>query len=229
MPETMSQITGLGAGEFTATGLRRRCAGRLLSEPGPMPAANSGPAGRPGPSDFDLNPDMPDSTGAPLKPAAVLVAIRDLGPRASIILTRRAHGMSSHAGQIAFPGGRVDPADAGPRHTALREAREEIGLNPGQVSVLGYLDAYRTGTGYFIWPVVGIVTGAFTARPEPGEVAQVFEVPLDFAMDPANLYIHATMWGGVRRSTYALAFENHKIWGATAAMLKNLYDRVYRQ
>jgi len=225
----MSEVTDLDAPDFTAGELRHRCAGSLLSAPGPMPALPDRSARRTGPSDFDLNPDMPQGTGAALKPAAVLVAIRDLGVCASIILTRRAHGLSAHAGQIAFPGGRVDPTDVDPQHTALREAHEEIGLNPGQVSVLGYLDAYRTGTGFFIWPVVGIVTGAFTPRPEPGEVDQVFEVPLDFAMDPANLYIHATMWGGAKRSTYALAFENHKIWGATAAMLKNLYDRVYRQ
>lgn len=225
----MPDLTDLAAGDFTAGDLRRRCAGRLLDAPAPMPAPPPGRARLAGPSDFDLNPDMPDSPGAALKPAAVLVAIRDLGGHASIILTRRAHGLSSHAGQIAFPGGRVDATDIDPRHTALREAHEEIGLNPGQVSVLGYLDGYRTGTGFFIWPVVGIVSGAFTPRPEPGEVAQVFEVPLDFAMDPANLYIHATMWGGAKRSTYALAFDNHKIWGATAAMLKNLHDRVYRQ
>ncbi|MHA1545465.1 MAG: CoA pyrophosphatase [Alphaproteobacteria bacterium] len=219
----MDQTTSPPAGSFSAADFRQRAAGRLLSAPGSL-AADKVSA-----SDFDLNPYMASQQSDPLKPAAVLVAIRDLGNHASIILTRRAASLSSHAGQIAFPGGRIDATDTGPHHTALREAHEEIGLDPGQVKVLGYLDPYRTGTGYHICPVVGIVTGGFTPVAEPGEVDQIFEVPLGFAMDPANLYIHATPWRGTTAKTYALAFEGYEIWGATAAMLKNLFDRVYRQ
>lgn len=217
----MSETASAPICDFTAADLRQRGPGCLLAEPGGEAQA--------GASDFDLNPHMPAWSASPLKPAAVLIAIRDLGSHASIILTRRADALSTHAGQIAFPGGRVDAGDTGPAHTALREAHEEIGLNPDQVSVVGYLDPYCTGTGYHIWPVVGIVTGGFTAVAEPGEVDHVFEVPLGFAMDPANLYIHTTLWRGATAKTYALAFEGYEIWGATAAMLKNLYDRVYRQ
>ena len=179
-------------------------------------------------SDFDLNPDV---KAAQLKlheqrRAAVLCGLRERDGRLHVILTHRAAHLRRHASQIAFPGGRIDPTDASPRHAALREAEEEIGLPPAGVRVLGSLDEYLTSTGYRVTPVVGIIASGFEPRPDPAEVALVFEPPLDFLMDPANRQRHHHDRNGYRRYYYAMPWEGHYIWGATAGMLKGLSDRL---
>ncbi|MCL4164547.1 UNVERIFIED_CONTAM: hypothetical protein GTU68_014064 [Idotea baltica] len=184
-----------------------------------------------GPSDFRLNPahDRQEflKDGAWPRPAAVLVPICERGGCANVILTERTKTLRAHAGQIAFPGGRQDEGDNSPLHTALREAEEEIGLAAEHVTILGFLDAYLTGTGYLVSPVVGVVSADFVARPEPREVADVFEVPLGFLMNPNNHQTHDRDISGKSRRYVAMPFEDRYIWGATAGMLKNLYDRVY--
>ena len=179
-------------------------------------------------SDFDLNPDV---KAAQLKlheqrRAAVLCGLRQRDGRLHVILTHRATHLRHHAGQIAFPGGRIDPTDPSPGHAALREAEEEIGLDPAAVRVLGTLDEYLTSTGYRVTPVVGVVPPGFEPRPDPAEVDRVFEPPLDFLMDPANRLRHHHDRNGYRRYYYAIPWEGHYIWGATAGMLKGLSDRL---
>lgn len=207
-----------------------RCRAQRALSPQPPPVADE-IVGHRGPSDFEHGSGHdwfePGKAGMAPKPAAVLVPICDCGGRASVLLTRRARTMRAHAGQIAFPGGRADAADDGPATTALREAQEEIGLMADDVSILGFLDSYLTGTGYIVSPVVGVVGSGFVARPEPGEVAEIFDVPLDFLMNPANHQTHRRDIGGRSRTFVAMSFGDRYIWGATAGMLKNLYERVY--
>jgi 8-oxo-dGTP pyrophosphatase MutT (NUDIX family) len=157
------------------------------------------------------------------RPAAVLmpVVLRESG--LTMLLTQRTEDMPSHAGQVAFPGGRVQPEDADAIDTALRETEEEIGLARGHVDVIGTLDRYVTGTGFLITPVVGLVTPPFVITPDPREVADVFEVPLQFLLDVANHQIHARQYNGRERRFYAMPYENRYIWGATAGMLRNLW------
>lgn len=208
---------------FTADDLRRRAHSGLLRE---APALDgTAPGAR---SDFDLGPQPQPAGPPPARRAAVLVPVRDVEDGASVILTERSQTMPSHAGQISFPGGRLAHKGETPLEAALRESEEEIGLGREQVSVLGFLDTYRTGTGYLIAPVVAVVDRDFTPVIQEREVASVFEVPLAFLMDPANHTTHERDMRGWRRRYYAMTFGEHFIWGATAAMLKNLYDRVYR-
>jgi 8-oxo-dGTP pyrophosphatase MutT (NUDIX family) len=136
--------------------------------------------------------------------------------------------MPSHPGQISFPGGKMEPGDATPVDCALREAYEEIGLEASRVEVLGFLDSYRTGTGFQIVPVVAFVTPGFTPRLDTREVTEVFEVPLGFLMDPANHQKQSREWRGRQRSFYAMPYEGRYIWGATAGMLKNLHQRLFQ-
>jgi 8-oxo-dGTP pyrophosphatase MutT (NUDIX family) len=145
----------------------------------------------------------------------------------TLLLTERTAGLKRHAGQIAFPGGRMDAEDASPVATALREANEEIGLAPAFVEPLGFLDSYRTGTGFLIRPVVGLVSPGFALRLAEGEVADAFEVPLSFLMDPANHQKASREWRGRMRAYYAMPYGERYIWGATAGMLKNMYERLY--
>lgn len=179
------------------------------------------------PSDWDLNPELPrpflaDET---LVGAAVLVPIV-ARERLTLILTERTAHLSAHAGQIAFPGGKIDAGDAGPADAALREAREEIGLSAADAEPLGYLEPYRTGTGYLITPVVALVAPGFVPRPDPAEVAAVFEVPLDFLMDQANHRVDRQTWRGAERQFYAMPYEQRYIWGATAGIIRALYRRL---
>jgi 8-oxo-dGTP pyrophosphatase MutT (NUDIX family) len=159
-----------------------------------------------------------------LVPAAVLVPLVSRPDGFTILLTERAADMRSHAGQISFPGGRIDPEDASPEHAALREAHEEIGMPHDAAEVIGRLDTYDVRTGFAVTPVVGIVEPGFEMIYEPGEVADVFEVPLSFILDPANHERHNRLIRGKRRYFYALPFEKRYIWGATAGMLINLYE-----
>lgn len=217
----------LSPADFTAEGFRARAVRALRTSPA-MPEAVEDHTG---PSDFRLNPDHDPREllgAARLKPAAVLVPIRQTGGEARVILTRRNAAMRSHAGQIAFPGGRAEPGDSGPEATAMRESGEEIGLAPANVAILGFLDGYLTGTGYHVSPVVGLVDAGFSPRPDPAEVDAVFEVPLGFLMDPTNHFTHQRSLAGRQRRYLAMPFGEHYIWGATAGMLRNLYDRVYR-
>ena len=181
---------------------------------------------RPHRSDFDLNPEMAPLAET-LTPAAVLVPIVQRAEGFSILLTRRADTLRRHTGQIALPGGRMDPGET-PWDTALRETEEEIGLGRHLVEIAGLSTPYRTGTGYLITPVVGFVTPPFELTPNPQEVADIFETPFGFLMDPAN---HERRYydqpGGERRWFYAMTYEERMIWGATAGVLRALYDRLY--
>ncbi len=179
------------------------------------------------PSDFDLSPELvPEIARAPLAPAAVLIPVV-ARPEPTVLLTQRTDSLRRHAGQIAFPGGRMEPTDRDPTATALREAHEEIGLDASFVETLGYLDAYRTGTGFRIFPVVSIVREGFSLRLDEREVADAFEVPLAFLMDEANHRTETRFWRGQERRFYAMPFEQRYIWGATAGIVRNLKMRLF--
>lgn len=160
-----------------------------------------------------------------ITPAAVLVAVVDR-PSPTIILTLRPETMRNHPGQVSFPGGRIDPGDNGPVAAALREAEEEIGLLPASVEVIGVADLYRTVTGFEVTPVVGVVPPGLSLVAHPGEVADVFEAPLDFLLDPANHLQRQAEWRGKLRTYYEIPYEGRQIWGATAAMIVNLSRRL---
>lgn len=173
----------------------------------------------------DVRDAMFDPGDTPLMPAAVLVAVTDRATP-GLILTRRTESLRRHAGQVAFPGGRIDPEDDGPIAAALREAREEIGLDPTAVEIVGPADRYRTITGFEVQPVVGVIPPDLMFTPEPEEVAAVFEVPLDFVLDAANQVEASAVWQGRERRYYEIHWDGHRIWGATAAMLVNLSRRL---
>ncbi|HYB08089.1 MAG TPA: CoA pyrophosphatase [Alphaproteobacteria bacterium] len=160
----------------------------------------------------------------PLTPAAVLVPLVDRGEGMTVLLTLRTANLHDHAGQISFPGGHIEPGDPDPEHAALREAFEEVGLPPDNVSPVGRLDEYETRTGFIICPVVAIVRPPFPVKPDPVEVADVFEMPLAFALDRANYRIDSRIFKGIERQFYALPYKDRYIWGATAGMLVNLRD-----
>ena len=178
-------------------------------------------------SDFDLDPHNAPAWVGTLKPAAVLIGVVEHLDGPSVILTRRSDNLRSHTGQVALPGGRCDPGET-PWQTALREAQEEIGLDPGLVTLAGLSTAYRTGTGYHITPVVGFISPGFTLTVNPDEVADVFETPFKFLMDPVNHVEHEReIPTGVTRRFYGMTWEDRFIWGATAGILRALYDRLY--
>lgn len=179
-------------------------------------------------SDFDLNPEFaPPIPETGLKPAAVLVPIVDRPGGATVLLTQRAAALRDHSAQIAFPGGRIDRDDAGPVDAALREAEEEIGLMRRHVTPLGFLDAYLTGTGYRIIPVVARIEAEFALTLNREEVDEAFETPLAFLLDPANHERHSRVFKGSMRSYYAMPWGDRYIWGATAGIIRNLHDRLF--
>ncbi|KAB7643717.1 CoA pyrophosphatase [Polymorphobacter fuscus] len=174
--------------------------------------------------DWDLAPD-PDRARPALTPAAVLIAVtREAEPQ--LLLTRRSTALRRHPGQIAFPGGRVDPGDTDAVAAALREAEEEVALDRRAVELLGTLDRYETGTGYAITPVVGLVPPGLVFTPQVSEVDAVFHVPFAFVIDPANHEVRTGEWQGRERRFYVIHSGDHEIWGATAGILVNLSRRL---
>jgi 8-oxo-dGTP pyrophosphatase MutT (NUDIX family) len=178
--------------------------------------------------DFDLNPHVPSREERKLRPAAVLVPIVERAGGATILFTKRADTLQAHAGQVSFPGGRIEESDGGSVAAALRETEEEIGLSRDFVEVVGFLDRYETGTGFAITPVVSVVREGFKIVSDPSEVAAVFETPFDFLMNPVNHERHSREWQGRTRHFYAMPYDGQYIWGATAGMLVNLYERLSR-
>lgn len=164
--------------------------------------------------------------GLPLTAAAVLfpIVLRDSG--ATVLLTQRTAHLRDHGGQISFPGGRVEVEDLSPIHTALRETEEEIGLGRERIEIIGFLPEYRTGTGFRVTPVVALVRPPFDLTPDPFEVAEVFEVPLAFLLDPGNHQRHSLHYRGALRHFFAMPYGDYFIWGATAGMIRSLTERL---
>lgn len=177
-------------------------------------------------TDYDLNPEWPAPQPLEYRRAAVLVGLIERGDDYGVLLTLRPDTMPSHAGQVAFPGGRIEAGET-PLQAALREANEEVGVDPGTVQLLGQGDTYLTGSGFAISPFVGVLPRDFTPVPHTREVADVFETPLSFLMDPASHQRHEREYRGVLRAYYAMPHNGRYIWGATAGMIKSLYDRLY--
>jgi len=170
--------------------------------------------------------DGAEREAAAVTPAAVLVPIIARPEGFSVLFTRRTEQLKSHSGQISFPGGRAEPGDPSPRHTALREAQEEIGLAPARVEVLGQLADYNTRTGFRVTPVIGLIQPPLELAPDAREVDEVFEVPLAFLLDPANHRRESRQIGARMASYYVIEHQGRTIWGATAGMLVNLYRQL---
>lgn len=162
--------------------------------------------------------------GGEYLPAAVLAAITER-ERPGFLLIHRPSNMRSHPGQVAFPGGKIDPGET-PVEAALREAHEELGIDPGDVTVIGTSDVYRTGTGYAVTPVIAVVPPDLELNPSPTEVAAWFEAPVDFVFDPANHAVQSAFWQGAERRYIEIMWNEHRIWGVTAAIISNLAKRI---
>jgi 8-oxo-dGTP pyrophosphatase MutT (NUDIX family) len=177
--------------------------------------------------DLDLDQTLWDEAGVKAtRPAAVLVGVVD-HPEPSVLLTMRTSDLPNHAGQIAFPGGKIDPGDATPLAAAIREADEEIGLDAALIEPIGYLDLYLTFTGFRVLPVVARVIPSYELRINASEVVDAFEVPLAFVMDKANHARKSRDWKGVTRHYYEMPFGERYIWGVTAGILRNLSEKIY--
>ena len=174
----------------------------------------------------DYDPPLRAATSAAVKAAVLLPLILRDADKPLLLFTRRTERLARHSGQISFPGGRSEADDLSPVETALRETFEETGIAPSFVTVAGYLDRYLTGTGFDIQPVVGVVKDGFVLTPDPREVAEIFEVPLAFLADPANRRRESREVGGRKRSFYAFSYGRHEIWGATAAIVVSLVQRL---
>jgi 8-oxo-dGTP pyrophosphatase MutT (NUDIX family) len=179
--------------------------------------------------DHRFNPGHPRLTlrDGPLRAAAVLIPVVDRGPEATLLLTKRAETLRNHTGQVAFPGGRIDPVDPTPEAAALREANEEVGLEAGFVDVVGRMPDYISGSGYRIAPVLSVVRPGFQLRLNPAEVDAAFEVPLSFLMDPANHRRDSRLWQDLEWVFYEMPYDGNRIWGVTAGIIRTLYERLY--
>ena len=214
-----------GAEVMSAEEFFARARARLTLQ---VPAGLTDPNITPQRGDHDVDPVMEKIAAVrPIRPAAVLVPIVD-HPRPTVLLTQRAQHLPDHAGQVSFPGGKIDQSDASPLESALREVREEIGLDREFVEPLGYTDLYMTTLGYRIVPVIARVKRGFTLKLNKKEVDATFEVPLAFLMDQANVQRHSRAWEGMTRHYYAITFGERYIWGVTAGILRNLHERIYR-
>ena len=177
-------------------------------------------------SDFDLNPETVLPANRKLRPAGVLVPVSVAGGEPRVILTQRSSALKHHPGQIAFPGGRQDESDRDATDAALREAQEEIGLPRDLATVLGTLPGHETVTGFQVTPVVAVLEQAFDPVPEPGEVDEVFTVPLSHVTTPAHFRVESRIWRGARRYYFTVPFGPYYIWGATARILRGLAERM---
>jgi len=192
-----------------------------------VPAALLNPDVVPDKGDHELNKEAQALWAIrPIRPAAVLIPVVDR-PQPTVLLTQRSAHLPDHAGQISFPGGKIETADESPLAAALREAEEEIGLDRRFVDPIGYLDLYMTTLGYRIVPVVARVAPDYTLTLNRSEVDDAFEVPLAFLMEPANHQKQSRDWQGMTRHYFVMPFEQRNIWGATAGILRNLYERIY--
>jgi 8-oxo-dGTP pyrophosphatase MutT (NUDIX family) len=209
---------------FSRTDFFDRARARLTLDP---PLGLTDPDALPERGDHDADPVAKAIAAVrPVKPAAVLIAVVDRD-EPTVLLTQRTAHLPQHAGQIAFPGGKIDATDTTPLAAALREADEEIGLHMAAVEPLGYLDVYMTTLGYRIVPVVARVRPGFSLTLNPGEVEDAFEVPLSFLMEVANHQTHSREWQGMMRTYYAIPFGERYIWGVTAGIFRNLQQKVY--
>ena len=223
---TVGPMTLAQAGAATGPGHEffDRARRRLTLEVPPALCDLNAPARR---GDLDLDPAAWERAGVVAsRPAAVLIPVVDR-PMPSVILTVRTADLASHAGQIAFPGGKIDPHDESPLGAALREAEEEIGLAPALVEPLGYLDLYLTFSGFRILPTVARVAPGYALTLNQSEVSEAFEVPLAFLMGPENHQRHSRDWKGITRHYYAIPYQDRYIWGVTAGILRNLYEHIY--
>ena len=215
-----TKVPTLSAAEFFA-----RARERLTLD---VPAGLTDPNVTPKRGDHDADPVMAKMAAVrPIRPAAVLVPVVDHA-EPTVLLTQRAQHLPDHPGQVSFPGGKIDKTDASPLDSALREAEEEIGLDRAHVEPYGYLDLYMTTLGYRIMPVIARVKPGFALKLNESEVDDVFEVPLTFLMDLNNVQRHSRDWQGMTRHYYAITFGERYIWGVTAGILRNLYDRIYQ-
>lgn len=213
------------ANAFSIADLRARAKG-VLTPPDQRVADQNGSPWR---DDFELDPELAKLDRPQEKRlAAVLIPIIERDKKASVLFTQRTDNLPTHAGQISFPGGKMDSSDANAVDTALREAREEISLDPKYVDPIGFLQDYVTSTGYRISPLVAVIRDGYSIVPDRNEVAEVFDIPLRFLMNAKNHEIHSREWRGANRQFYAMPYGDRFIWGATAGMLRNLYEWVYR-
>jgi 8-oxo-dGTP pyrophosphatase MutT (NUDIX family) len=213
-------VTDLAASEFFA-----RVRQRLTLD---VPAGLTDASVTPARGDHDADPVMRKIAEVrPIRPAAVLVPIID-HPEPTVLLTQRAQHLPDHAGQVSFPGGKIEKGDVNPCASALRETMEETGIDRTHIEPMGYLDVYMTTLGYRIVPVIARVKPGFQLQLNKAEVDATFEVPLAFLMDQTNVQRHSREWQGMTRHYYAITFGERYIWGVTAGILRNLYDRIYR-
>ncbi len=213
-------LTSLSTEEFFS-----RVRARLTLD---VPPGLTDPSVTPARGDHDADPVMQKIAEVrPIRPAAVLVPIV-AHAEPTVLLTQRAQHLPDHPGQVSFPGGKIEKADADPRASALREAEEEIGLDRAHVDPLGYLDLYMTTLGYRIVPVIARVKPGFSLKLNVSEVDATFEVPLSFLMDQNNVQRHSREWQGLTRHYYAFTFGERYIWGVTAGILRNLHERICR-
>jgi len=216
----MEMVATLSAAEFFA-----RARTRLTLE---VPAGLTDASITPQRGDHDADPVMQKVAEVrPIRPAAVLVPVVD-HPEPTVLLTQRSAHLPDHAGQVSFPGGKIDKSDADPLASALREAEEEIGLDRSHIEPLGYLDLYMTTLGYRIVPVIARVLPGFKLTLNESEVDATFEVPLAYLMDQTNVQRHSRVWQGMTRHYYAITFGERYIWGVTAGILRNLHELIYR-